>query len=252
MKAITFCSFKGGTAKTSTALHLGSCLAGDHKKKVLLIDFDPQANLSIGLGVGPDSEDTMVPVLQGEKGIEEVIYETPIPKLDLIPANTYLDGVEATSPLVSDLYAHERLRKTIQSLNYDFIFIDTPPSLGWLTQSAFFAAHHSIICAIPEPYSVLALQRLREYHEAIQANHPLSVFGVLLTFWDQRGATNDAFISSINEAFPDKLFDSKIRRDIAVSRAVLEGLPVTETAVSSRAAEDYRNLAKEFVKRYGK
>lgn len=249
MKIITFCSFKGGTAKTSTALHLGAALAKYHKKRVLLVDFDPQANLSTGLGCGADNLKTMVPVLQGKCEIEEVILKTDLPKLDLIPANTYLDGVEATSPLVSDLYAHERLRNAIAPLNYDFIFIDTPPSLGWLTQSAFFAAHHSLICAIPEPYSVLALQRLREYHDAIYKNHALTVIGVLLTFWDSRGATNEAFIEAIEESFPKKLFDSRIRRDISVSRSILEGLPVFETAESSRASEDYQELANEFVKR---
>ena len=249
MSVIACCSFKGGTAKTSAVLHLGAELAGKFKKRVLLVDFDAQANLSTGLGFSSDTHETMAAVLQGEKKTEEVIQQTSIPGLDIICANVYLDGIEATSPIVGDLYGHERLRKAVQGLDYDFIFIDTPPSLGWLTQSAFFAANFSIICAVPEPYSILALNRLKEYHERIQDHHDLQLLGVILSFWDQRGATNAAYINAIETAFPDTLFESKIRRDISVSRAVLKGQPVTEAFPMSRAAYDFERLAAEFLKR---
>lgn len=247
MAIITFCSFKGGTAKTSTALHLGACLASNHSKNVLLVDFDSQANLSVGLGLGADSTKTMVEVLQEKLSIEEVIHSTPIKNLSLIPANTFLDGIESTTPLVNDLYAHERLRQALSNLDYDYIFIDTPPSLGWLTQSAFFAANYSLICGIPEPFSIMALNRLKNYHEAIRKNHDIDILGVILTFWDERGATNEAYIEAINSAFPDKLFATKIRRDIAVSRAVLKGLPVFLTDNNCRAGSDYKALTEEFI-----
>ncbi|MBF8264061.1 MAG: Chromosome partitioning protein ParA [Parachlamydiales bacterium] len=249
MRTFVFCSFKGGTAKTSTALHIGACLAQYHAKRVLLIDFDSQANLSTGIGIGPDNLDTMVPVLRGEKKAIEVIQPTCIRGLDIIPANTYLDGIESSAPLVSDLYAHERLRKAIIGLPYDICLIDTPPSLGWLTQAAFYAAHSSVICALPEPYSILAMNRLKEYHAAIQEHHPLSCSGVVISFWDERGATNVAFLEAIHAAFPELLFCSKIRRDIAVNRAILQGKPVIVTEEKSRASTDYRELAKEFIKR---
>lgn len=249
MDVIACCSFKGGTAKTSTVLHLGVLLAKKYRKKVLLIDFDAQANLSTGLGFTTDSLETMVPVLQGEKRIEDVIQKTEIPGLDLIAANVFLDGVEATSPIVNDLYGHERMRRAIHTLDYDFVFIDTPPSLGWLTQSAFFAANFSIICAIPEPYSILALNRLQEYHERIRDHHDLEILGVILSFWDLRGATNEAFITAIDQAFPGRLFDTKVRRDISVSRSVLKGQPVSEAYPDSRAAYDYDRLAAEFIRR---
>lgn len=249
MKTIACCSFKGGTAKTSTVLHLGVLLAKKHGKKVLLIDFDAQANLTTGIGLSSDTTDTMVPVLHGEKKIEEVVTPTTIDLVDVVPANVYLDGVEATAPIVNDLYGHERLRRAIAGLEYDFCFIDTPPSLGWLTQSAFFAANYSIISAVPEPYSILALNRLKEYHERIQEHHQLEMLGVVLSFWDARGATNAAYVEAIEAAFPEKLFDARIRRDIAVSRAVLQGQPVTEAYPDSRAAFDYECLAREFLKR---
>lgn len=249
MRTYVFCSFKGGTAKTSSSLHLGACLAKYHRKRVLLVDFDSQANLSTGLGIGPDCLDTMVPVLQGKKKALEVIQRTAIAGLDLIPANTFLDGIESNAPLVSDLYAHERLRKALSGLNYDFCLIDTPPSLGWLTQSAFYAADGSIICAVPEPYSILAMNRLKEYHAAIQERHPVVNAGVIITFWDERGAANGVFLDAIQDAFPHLLYQSKIRRDIAVNRAILQGQPVIVTEEKSRASLDYQELTKEFLRR---
>lgn len=250
MQTIVLCGFKGGTARTSTALHLGSGLARFHGKKVLLVDFDPQANLSTGLGFGTDSLDTMVPVLQGEKRVQEVIKETSIPGLSIVPANTYLDQIEATAPLVTDPYAHERLRKALKPLEYDFCFVDIPPSLGWLCQSAFFAAHYSMICCVPEPYSVLALHRLAKYHNAINEHHSLDVLGILFSLWDERGATNKAFMEGVESVFPGKMFQQKIRRDIAVSRSVLHGQPVFEPFPKSRVAQDYQALTEEFLQRF--
>jgi len=242
-------SFKGGTCKTSTALHLGSALAKFHKKKVLLIDFDSQANLSSGLGHGCDCLDTMVPVLQGEKPVSAVIKETTVPNLHLIPGNTYLDGVERTGPIVSDPYNHERLRRALQSLKYDYCIIDVPPSLSWLTQSAYYAATYSIVAAIPEPYSVLALHRLAKFQAMINEHHPIKLAGVLLSMWDSRVTTNDVFVEGIQEVFPGKLFETRIRRDVSVSRAILQGQPVFEAYPKSRVVTDYKELASEFLER---
>lgn len=249
MDTVVLCGFKGGTARTSTTLHLGSALAKFHGKKVLLVDFDPQGNLSTGLGFGTDSLDTMVPVLQGEKNVRDVIRETSIQGLSLIPANTYLDQIEATAPLVTDPYAHERLRKALKTLDYDFCFIDIPPSLGWLCQSAFFAAKYSMICCVPEPYSVLALHRLAKYHQAVNENHTLDVLGVLFSMWDERGATNKAFVDGVENVFPGKIFQQKIRRDISVSRSILHGQPVFDPFPKSRVALDYQAFAQEFLQR---
>lgn len=254
MRIITFCSFKGGTSKTSTALNLGACLAKFHKKKVLLLDLDPQANLSVGLGVGADRLETMVPVLQEKNEVRAVITDTQVPSLSLIPSNAYLDGVEKLPPLGNDCYAHERVRKELQQLKdeYDFCFVDTPPSLGWLTQSAFFASDYSIVCAVPEAYSMIALSRLKEFHDTINEHHQVIVLGVLMTFWSERGAINEELLQSIEDSFPEKILQSKIRRDIAVSRAVFDGIPVFDFDASSRAANDYKALAGEFLDRVQK
>lgn len=249
MQKIAISSFKGGTAKTSTALHLGAALALFHKKKVLLIDFDAQANLTTGLGFDPDENDSLAPVLQKEKEIKEVIKKTSIPRLDLVPADTWLERVEVTGSLASDRYSHERLRNILAPLKYDIAIIDTPPSLCWLTESALIASQHTLVCATPEFYSVKGLERLSQFVASIGQRHPLQVLGVLLSFWNPRGKSNGAFLDVIEKTFPDKLLTAKVRRDIAVSEASIIGKPLFDTNPQSRAAEDYCDLSKELLKR---
>lgn len=249
MRIIAVSSFKGGTAKTSTSLHIGSALVKYHKKKVLLIDFDAQANLTTGLGFDPDEQDSMAPVLQGEKSIESVILDTCIDNLHLIPADTWLERVEVTGALAADRYSHERLKQTLQPSNYDFVFIDTPPSLCWLTESALIAATHSLVCVTPEFYSVKGLQRLALFMSNISERHHLNVLGVSLSFWNKRGKSNDTFLEVIEQTFPGKLLQSKIRRDISVSEASIFGKPIFETSPNSRASHDYKALTEELLQR---
>mgnify|MGYP000476366479 CR=1 FL=1 len=248
-KTITVSSFKGGTAKTSSVLHLGSALAKYHKKKVLLIDFDAQANLTTGLGFDPDEHDSLAPVLQGTKSIEEIIKKTTVPNLFLAPGDTWLERVEVTGSLAQDRYSHERLRKILAPLEYDYILIDTPPSLSWLTESALIASNHSLICATPEFYSVKGLERLSQFIASIGTRHPLDVLGVVLSFWNPRGKSNDAFLSVVERAFPGKLLETKVRRDIAVSEASVVGKPLFDVSPKSRAVEDYKGLTKEILQR---
>jgi chromosome partitioning protein len=251
MKRIAISSFKGGTAKTSTALHIGAALSKYHHAKVLLIDFDAQANLTAGLGFDPDEHDSLAPVLQGTKRIEEVIQKTSLPKLDVVPADTWLERVEVTGALAADRYSHERLKGILSEVDYDYVIIDTPPSLSWLTESALIAATHALISATPEFYSVKGLERLSEFIESISARHPLNILGVVLSFWSARGKNNQAFIDLIDKTFPDKLLETKIRRDIIVSEAAIYGKSVFETAPTSRAAEDYLALTEELLERVG-
>lgn len=249
MEIIAVCSFKGGTAKTSTALHLGAAMAKFNKKSVLLIDFDAQANLTTGLGFDPDEYDSLAQVLLETKSVSDVILSTTIPKLDLIPADTWLERVEVTGSLATDRYSHERLKQILTPLKYDVIIIDTPPSLCWLTESALIAANHALICATPEFYSIKGLERLSQFIASVNERHPLHILGVLLSLWNGRGKSNEAFLEVVEKTFPQKVLDGKIRRDITVSEASIFGKPVFETAPNSRAAEDYSSVTKEILKR---
>ena len=251
MITISMASFKGGTCKSAVSLHLASALSIFHKKRCLLIDFDSQANLTSSLGLSTDEVDTIVPVLQEEKSIAQVIRKTCIDGMDIITANTYLDGIESTPQLFSDPYAHERLRHAIKAIadRYDFCIIDIPPSLNWLCRSAFYAAEYSIVCAIPEPFSVLAMQRLAKYHESVNRHHKIDVLGVVLSMWDERSSFNAPLLKGIDAAFPGKIFSTKVRKDKVVPKAVFDGKPVFLTDRASRASKDYGELAKDVLSR---
>ncbi|CDZ79899.1 Sporulation initiation inhibitor protein soj [Candidatus Rubidus massiliensis] len=249
MKTIAISSFKGGTAKTSTTLHIGAALAKYHNKKVLLVDFDAQANLTTGLGFDPDENDSLATVLLNNKKIKDVIKQTAVPKLELIPADTWLERVEVTGNLAGDRYSHEKLRDILKPLSYDYIIIDTPPSLCWLTESALIAAQHTLVCATPEFYSVKGLERLSQFIESIGHRHPLNILGVVLSFWNARGKSNGAFVDVIETTFPEKVFQTKVRRDIAISEATIHGKPVFEVEPNSRAAEDYLSITQEIINR---
>lgn len=249
MKVISISSFKGGTAKTSTSLHVGSALAMFHQKRVLLIDFDAQANLTTGLGFDPDEQDSMAPVLQGEKTLQDVILTTCIPNMHIIPADTWLERVEVSGSLAADRYSHERLKEILRDLSYDIVLIDTPPSLCWLTESSLIAADYSLVCATPEFYSVKGLQRLSLFINNISERHGTKVLGVALSFWNPRGKSNDAFLKVIEQTFPGKVLQAKVRRDIEVSEASIYGKPIFETSPKARAASDYIGLTSEILTR---
>jgi chromosome partitioning protein len=191
----------------------------------------------------------MAAVLQEKKGIKEVIKKTSVPGLDLVPADTWLERVEVTGALAADRYSHERLREIIKGVSYDYVIVDTPPSLCWLTESAMIAAKHTLICATPEFYSVKGLERLSQFMESINQRHPLNVLGVLLSFWSSRGKNNNAFLDVIERTFPKKLLKTKVRRDINISEASIHGKPIFDILPNSRAAEDYISITKEIIKR---
>ena len=250
MQTIAVSSFKGGTAKTSTTLNIGAALAKYHNKKILLIDFDAQANLTTGLGYDPDEQDSLAPVLQGEKQIEDVIQTTSLENLHLIPADTWLERVEVTGSLAADRYSHERLKLILSNLKqYDLVIIDTPPSICWLTESSLIAAQHSLICATPEFYSIKGLQRLSIFLNNITERHSINILGVSISFWNPRGKSNASFEHVIESAFPKKIFSSRIRRDISISEASIYGKPIFLTAPNSRAATDYKSLTAELLTR---
>jgi chromosome partitioning protein len=249
---LTVSSFKGGTAKTSTSLHLAAALARFHNKKVLLVDFDAQANLTLGLGLDPDSLDSMASVLQGTKEIDQVIQKTCVSGLDIVPADTWLERVEVTGALAADRYSHERLREILNQVDYEYVIIDTPPSLCWLTESALIAATEAIVCATCEFYSIKGLERLSQFMHTIAERHPMNILGVVISFWNTRGKNNTSFLNVIDRTFPDKCFTTKIRRDADIGTASVFGKPlfeVSKLAKESRAGQDFIQLTQEVISR---
>lgn len=251
MKTIVALGFKGGTGKTTVSLHLGAALALFYGKRVLLLDFDPQANLSQGLGFDPDSKDTMVPVLQKYKTLKEVVFQTKISNLSIVKANTYLDQVENSLELCNDPLSVLRLKKALENVqqDYDYCFIDVPPSLGWLCKSASFASDYIIINSVPEPYSILAMSRLHQYIKAIKEENDIKLLGIVLSKWSNRTLLSKDSVDTLENSFPEGLFNTKIRTDMSVNNAILSGEPVFKFDPSCRASEDFKSLAQEFLER---
>lgn len=250
MITITVVSHKGGTAKTSLAVHLASALSMFHKKRCLVVDADPQGDLSAALGFIQKDKQALPAVLDGSCEIKEVIQNTGVKNLSVIKANSYLEKIDKSPALSMDPFSYERLGKALKDVegDYDFCFIDIPPTLDWICDAAFYASNYSIIAAIPEPLSILAMGRLAKYHQKINEKHQIEVLGIAFSFWDKRGAINKDLLDGIEDLFPSKIFDTKVRRDVDVSRSVLEGKPVFLVKKSSRAGKDYKKLAKEMLK----
>lgn len=251
MITLSVSSFKGGTAKTSSCLHIASSLALHHNFRVLVVDFDAQANLTSGLGFDVDQYDSIASALQKSRPVDEVILETSVKGLDLIPADIWLERIEVTGSLATDRYSHERLKTTLKPLSnrYDFVFIDTPPSLCWLTESALIASDYALVCATPEFYSVKGLQRLSSFLQTMGERHSVDVLGVCLSFWNPRGKNNQAFLEVIEENFPGALCSTKVRKDVAITEAAIMGKPAYLTHPRSRATEDFTKLTKELVEK---
>lgn len=249
MKTITCCSFKGGTGKTSIAIHLATGLAKFHKKRVLVIDLDPQGNLSMGLGL--ETMITSVEAIMGDWKHPLLVQDTNTPSCQAIAASPLLDGIERNPLLAADAAAHYRLKAFLETIadSFDFCLIDTPPSLGWLPQTAFLASSGYLVCLTPDAYSLLALARLKEFHQAFSCHHRVELVGVAFSLWDDRGALNAPLQEEVAAIFPKAIFTTKIRRDISIPRAVFKSQTVYESDPKSRATADYKSLCKEFLRK---
>lgn len=240
---MTFCSFKGGTGKTTLSLNIGCNLAQEKKKRVLLVDLDPQANLTVGLGVQICEEHSLNGILRDANDIKNAIHKTKIDRLDIIPSSVLIEDFRGFNKDVSLAINHLHLSlQTVQN-SYDICILDTPPSLGILTREAFLASQHLIICLTPEPFSILGLQKIKEFCSSIDSD--LEVLGIVFSFWDERNSTNATYLNIVESMYPGKILSSKIRRDITLSRSLLKENSVTNAYPNSRAAQDILKLTEE-------
>ena len=245
-KVISISNHKGGVGKTTSAINIG---AGLNKlgKKVLLIDLDPQANLSQSLGL-IDQDKNIYGAIRGEYKLQPLEV---LKGLDIIPSTLDLSGAEVE--LSGEAGREYILRELIAPLKkqYDFIIIDSPPSLGLLTINSFTASDEILI---PLQAQYLALQGLTKLLEVVdkikkRLNKQLKVGGVFITQYDSRKVLNRDVVTSIKQRFKAEVFSSKIRDNVALAEAPTQGVDIFRYQPKSKGAEDYLALCKELLKR---
>jgi chromosome partitioning protein len=245
-RVISFANQKGGVAKTTTTLNLGVAFS-EHGLKVLLVDLDPQGNLTMSQGLNPDSiERSMFDVLVHRLPIQEVIQHAEV---DLAVSSIDLAGAElALSSMIGRERALEKALAEVKE-SYDYVLIDTPPSLGLLTINALVASTGVIVPVQCEYLSLRGLVQLENTLSMIRENlNPyVEIEGILPTMYDSRTLHSREAVEILQENFGDLVFDTKIRKTVRYAEAPVKGTSVLKYDPSGNAAEAYRQLAKEVL-----
>jgi chromosome partitioning protein len=245
-RVISFANQKGGVAKTTTTLNLGVALA-EQELKVLLVDLDPQGNLTMSQGLNPDTiERSMFDVLVHRLPIQEVIHHTEV---DLAVSSIDLAGAElALSSMIGRERALEKALAPVKE-SYDFVLVDTPPSLGLLTINALVASNGVIVPVQCEYLSLRGLVQLENTLSMIRENlNPeVGIEGILPTMYDKRTLHSREAVEILQENFGDLVFDTKIRKTVRYAEAPVKGTSVLKYDPSGNAAQAYRQLAKEVL-----
>ena len=249
---IALCNQKGGVGKTTTVINLGAALT-EFGRRVLLVDFDPQASLTVGLGINPNEVETTIYHLMMERNVplDEVIVETGIKNLDLVPSN--IDFAGAEMQLINEVAREQVLAHALEPAlgRYDVILIDCQPSLGLLTVNALAAADGVIVPLECEYFALRGVALLKGTIDKVQdrLNPKLQIVGLLGTMYDGRTLHSREVLSTLVSGWGDTVFHTVIRRTIKFSEATVAGEPVTAYASASTGAEAYRQLAKEVLVR---
>ena len=250
-KIIAVTNQKGGVGKTTTAINIATSMAAI-KKSVLLIDLDPQGNASTGLGISDEEREIGAYEMLGDKNnIESSIKKTLIPNLEIIPATVDLSAVEVELVDVTDRM--QRLKRFSRKLKaeYDYVFIDCPPSLGLLTINALTAADSLLIPLQCEFYALEGLSHLKKTISRIKQNLNTSIYieGILLTMYDKRNRISSEVKEEVIKYFGKDVFKTIIPRNVRLSEAPSHGLPAILYDINSTGSQAYISLAKEMIKR---
>ena len=244
---------KGGVGKTTTAINLAACLALDGLK-ILLVDCDPQANATGGLGVARDDQrGSIYDVLMGDLSAAEVLLPTEIGNLTLLPGSKNLTGANIELSAAEDRATRLRTALTPIQANYDLIILDCPPALDLLTLNALAAADSLIVPMQAEYFALEGISELVSNLERVRAafNPRLTIEGVLLTMYDDRTNLAQQVTETLREFFKDRLFQTVIPRNIRLAEAPSHGKPVALYDARSRGAEAYFELSAEYLQRNG-
>ena len=248
-KIVSIANQKGGVGKTTTTVNLSAILA-KKGKKVLLIDADPQGNATSGLGINKDKELSSYDLLISDEPAVNIIQETEVNNLYICPANMNLAGAEVQ--LVSMMSREQRLKEKLEPIKdeYDYIFIDCPPSLGLITLNALTASNSVLIPVQCEYYALEGLGQLLNTIELVRKhlNKALYIEGALLTMYDIRTNLSNQVVKEVKKYFDNKVYKTVIPRNVRVSEAPSYGLPITIYDPHSKGARSYEKLGKEFLK----
>lgn len=252
-KRIAIVNQKGGVGKTTTSVNLAASLAY-YGQRVLLIDIDPQANATSGLGLDKRTiEGTVYQLLTGTKTLQECIHPTAVEKLKIIPSHIDLIGAEIE--LIQAESREQILKHHLQQLDteFDFMLMDCPPSLGLLTLNALCAAHSVIIPMQCEYYALEGMSQLIDTVGRVQQilNPQLQIEGLLLTMFDSRAKLSNDVVAEIRKAYPDKTYQTVLTRNVRLAEAPGFGQPAFLYDFSSRGAQSYLQLAREFLSKHG-